>query len=121
MSFCRWISDDFQCDVYCYEDVRGGFTTMVAERRHIFTEPLPPPIEWNEENHTAFWAWRATVNQMLDRAELQDIGLPHDGEIFNDSDAGAAARRLEELREAGYNVPQYAIDALRRRGRQFGS
>lgn len=32
MSYCRWSSDDFECDLYCYADVRGGYTTHVAGR-----------------------------------------------------------------------------------------
>ena len=37
MSYCRWSTDNFKCDLYCYEDVNGGFTTHVASNR-----PSPP-------------------------------------------------------------------------------
>jgi hypothetical protein len=30
MAFCRWSND---CDVYCYEDSSGGFTTHVSGRK----------------------------------------------------------------------------------------
>ncbi len=30
MSYCRWSSDNTNCDLYCYEDCSGGFTTHVA-------------------------------------------------------------------------------------------
>lgn len=33
MSYCRWSSDNFECDLYCYSDVNGGYTTHVAGRR----------------------------------------------------------------------------------------
>lgn len=38
MSYCRWSSMTGMCDVYVYEDVRGGWTTHVAARRRA----LPP-------------------------------------------------------------------------------
>jgi hypothetical protein len=40
MSYCRWSSNDFQCDVYVYEDVAGGWTTHVACNRVVYSEPL---------------------------------------------------------------------------------
>ena len=109
MSYCRWSSDDWQCDVYCYEDCRGGWTTHVAELRHTFAETLPEKIEFGEDG---YWERDRKVMQMVDTAELVPIGLPHDGETFNDPTAQDAADRLMMLREVGYNVPQYAIDTL---------
>ena len=38
MSYCRWSSlceDGSTSDIYTYADVRGGYTTHVAERRPI--------------------------------------------------------------------------------------
>ena len=40
MSYCRWSSDGGQCDVHCYADVSGGFTTHVAANKA--TNPLLP-------------------------------------------------------------------------------
>jgi hypothetical protein len=111
MSYCRFSSDDFQCDVYVYEDCMGGWTTHVAGRRHVLKKPLPPPVDISD-----FKAWirrDRKVRRILDRAKMVDIGLPHDGECFNDPTPGECADRLEELRVLGYRVPQYAIDQLR--------
>jgi hypothetical protein len=61
--------------------------------------------EWIEaENRFDKW--------MID-ATLVPIGLPHDGEMYSFATASEAAEKMEELRSVGYNVPQYAIDALR--------
>lgn len=46
MSYCRWSSNDFQCDLYCYEDINGGWTTHIAGSKLIPREPLPPEIPW---------------------------------------------------------------------------
>ncbi len=113
MSYCRFSSDDYQCDVYCYEDVSGGFTTHVAGSRPVLDGTLPPPVPFDRENIAAFMARHEKAMAWLERAELRDIDLPHAGECFNDPDAASAAARLQMLKDAGYNVPQYAIDALR--------
>jgi len=112
MSYCRWSSDDFQCDVYVYEDCRGGFTTHVAGSRPVFAEPLPPKID-SRTDFSAWFARGAVVRKMLKTAGREFIDLPHDGETFNDATAALCADRLETLRRMGYNVPQRAIDALR--------
>ena len=116
MSYCRWSSDDFQCDVYVYADVRGGWTTHVANRRVAYAEPLPPPVRAVPGDRDSVDAWlerHRLVTAMRDAAELVPIGLPHDGDNFTDDTPGECADRLESLRALGYNVPQYAIDTLR--------
>jgi hypothetical protein len=110
MSYCRWSSDDFQCDVYCYAS-SDGYITHVASRRYVFTEPLPPDIDLmvNPEG----WTKRTQqVMAMLDPNSMKPIGLPSDGKTFTDPDAESAAQTLLRLLAEGYRVPQYAIDAL---------
>lgn len=117
MSYCRFSSDDFQSDVYVYEDVSGGFTTHVASKRRVFKGPLPPRLPLPEKTDRqwaeCYLAREREVMRMVGEADLVDIGLPYDGQTFNDPTPGAAADRLEMLRKAGYNVPQSAIDMLR--------
>lgn len=114
MSYCRWSSDDFQCDVYTYEDCMGGWTTHVASRRRIFKEPLPPEVDYYDRE--AGMKRYKKVMEMVEEAEVVDIGLPEDGETFNDDTPGECANTLETLKNMGYRVPQYAIDALRAEG-----
>lgn len=110
MSYCRWSSDDFQCDVYVYEDCAGGWTTHVAGRKHVLTKKLPPHVDMSDIKK---WMERdKKVSRILEKSKLVQIGLPYDGETFNDPTPGECADRLESLREIGYRVPQYAIDAL---------
>ena len=112
MSYCRWSSDDFGCDVFV-ADCYGGWTTHVAWGRH--TNPVGPipktPHEWWTEEAVAA---REAQRKWLDAAVVIPIGLPHDGKSFNDETPGECANRLEKLRALGYNVPQYAIDVLRK-------
>lgn len=118
MAYCRWSSDDHQCDVYTYADGAGVWVTHVAGNRYAVTEPLPEPIElphlFTNEQFKAWWDRGSEVARIIDASELVAIGLPHDGERFNDPTPGAAADTLTMLRDAGYHVPQYAIDQLRK-------
>jgi len=113
MSYCRFSTDDYQCDVYCYESVGDFFAIHVAGSRYVYDEPLPPRIPFDQE-HLKEWIERdRVVMSMVSRARLEPIGLPHDGESFDEPTAAVAAERLEYLRDLGYRVPQGAIDALR--------
>jgi hypothetical protein len=138
MSYCRWSSMNWRCDVYTYEDVSGGWTTHVAGRRRIFP-PVPDlPLmrfrfgaEWDDTQRASkyptkwhkraagvwfrLWGfWHRWIHGVtLDLIPLRRIGLPHDGGSFNDSTPGECADTLERLRAIGYIVPQYAIDSLR--------
>lgn len=111
MSYCRWSSDDFQCDVYVYASGRG-WTTHVAGRRHVFTTTLPPVLDYHADPE-AWWARYQIVSDMVEAAELVEIGGEFDGAWFDDDTPGECADRLEHLRACGYMVPQYAIDELR--------
>lgn len=145
MSYCRWSSMNWRCDVYVYEDVGGGWTTHVAGRRRLL--PAIPDllgsklsmrlrswvgVYWDRETRKMIYPyrWRALLYRpwtsflsfwhnrvhmgSLHLSPLRPIGLAHDGESFNDPTAGECADRLESLRDLGYIVPQYAIDALRK-------
>ena len=144
MSYCRFSSMNTMCDVYVYEDCRGGWTTHVASARRVIP-PIPSlldgqsmmrvhrwsgaalnnatkrfdyPIIWRKHAFKAllrFAAWWQTYihGGSLKLIPMRKIGLPEDGETFNDATAEDCAARLEYLRALGYRVPQYAIDALR--------
>ena len=45
MSYCRWSSMDYDCDLYIYES-ESGFEIHVARRRpDIDRSKLPPPVD----------------------------------------------------------------------------
>ena len=117
MSYCRWSSDDYQCDVYCYESVGDVYVIHVAGNRQTPSTPPPPSVgNWWARGKAGiedYMAREKAVDAWLATAERKPIGLPHDGESLMESDAAACADRLEYLRGLGYNVPQSAIDVLR--------
>lgn len=138
MSYCRWSSDNFRSDVHVYENVSGYWTTHVAERRRLIP-PIPEfPHRWmpsfggEYSRHERRVVYRSCVaricaamfftivagwNRLHDATlriiPLRPLNLPHDGETFNDPSPEECAKTLILLRNLGYHVPQYAIEALR--------
>lgn len=125
MSYCRWSSDDWQCDVYVWADVDGGYRTEVAGRRHTWDVELPSPVslsvgEAGSDERSAWanaWVERSVAIQRLMDDESNwhwtDLPVPEGGTSYWHDTAAECADNLERLREAGFNVPQSAIDSLR--------
>lgn len=111
MSYCRWSSDNWKCDLYCYEDVNGGYTTHVAGRRRVGDVPddrmldmvdgLISAEEWSELHREQM--------KVLDSLPFEDINLPHAGDSFNDPTLEAFKARIMMLRGLGYHVPDYVL------------
>lgn len=57
--------------------------------------------EWKRANKAA--------SDFLETAEHRPIGLPNDGETFNDPTLEAFRERLLHLREVSYNFPDYVL------------
>jgi hypothetical protein len=146
MSYCRWSSDFFECDVYVYANVSGMWTTHVAGRRlkHRVPDELKAAHPHGSDPefahkymaaYRAVEAWRNSlpcdelpVNyaqpdgtskpgiwrtpKASEYLDLREIGAEA-GESYDDASPGECADRLEQLKAKGFNVPQYAIDALR--------
>ena len=114
MSYCRWSSDNWRCDLYCYADVNGGWTTHVAGRRHVGDIP--------DDGFTDFIAGRISAEEFVERhnaqldalarCEIVKIDLPYAGETFNDRTLEAFRMRVLGLRTLGYHVPDYVFDAI---------
>ena len=115
MSYCRWSSDAFGCDVYVYEDVSGGYTCHVAGRKMKDREgePMRPDVQLIlDDRIDEFMVINRAWDEWHKTKELVNIGLPHDGQSFNVETAEDMAELLVSLKEMGYQVPQYAIDSL---------
>jgi len=116
MSYCRWSSNDFQCDVYVYESDMG-FVIHVASNRLTWLVPLPKPYTgYGDEFDFENWYHRhRTVMDLMDDETTHTrapIGLPHDGETFVEDSPGRAATKLSELQALGYQVPDGVITDL---------
>ncbi|MDP9203477.1 MAG: hypothetical protein M3P26_16340 [Gemmatimonadota bacterium] len=113
MSYCRWSSDNWRCDLYCYQDISLGYTTHVAGNRVVGDIPQEPDWALLVIDLPRFGREHAAVMAFLDTAERRPIGLPHDGATFHDPDLASFLSRVTELRKIGYNVPDYVFDEIR--------
>jgi hypothetical protein len=112
MSYCRFSSDGFACDAYCYRS-DFGVVIYVAARHRVHPEGLPyPSLAPVLRDEDALKAVIEAQNAWLLAARLDEIGPAHDGETIVRPDASSAARRLEHLRGLKYRVRQSAIDLL---------
>lgn len=106
MSYCRFSSDDWTCDVYVYEAAEG-VCIDVASARHVGIPKLPP-----FENTNEWWTKYQDQMKVVSSAELVDIGLPLDGKDFYGLAYQEAFDKLTEIKSLGYNVPNYVFEAL---------
>lgn len=115
MSYCRWSSDNFQSDLYVYEDVYGGWTIHVAGNRIVGDVP---PIVWpldpkNGAQFGEYVASRSAQSAFLETANRETIKLPGAGETFVTDSPGACADKIEELASIGFIVPAGVVEELR--------
>lgn len=111
MSYCRWSSDGFQCDLYCFEHVGGWFQTYVARARR----PRAIPALVLNEGEIAFRASHDAQEAALNDPDNEPvvIGLPYDGHQFQDPTLQAMLDRIVMLKEAGYVVPDWVVNRVR--------
>ena len=115
MAVCRFSDDDFQCDLYVYESTNGGWVTHVAALRYVITLPLPKPVSghcwsWSNADFRMDECRERKVDKIHTLSRLVPIGLPADGEMFEDETVEACAERIKVLAAMGYWVPSDVID-----------
>ena len=109
MSYSRWSSNDFQCDLYVYAHCDGGVAIHVAGNRVVYAEPLPPPVPF--DGSAAWFARHQAVSAIIDRSERKPIGLPCDGEDYYLPFAEAASK-VRELIAMGYHCDPSVADDI---------
>jgi hypothetical protein len=110
VSYCRWSSDSCRCDLYCYEDASGGYTTHVATARYTGDAPTMSPFPADPSKVVAWMEEYKDFHKALDGCERVMIGGPYDGQTFNDPDLRSFRTRLLHLREVGYNFPDHVLE-----------
>ena len=112
MSYCRFSSDNWRCELYCYEDTSGGWTTHVASNKVVGLIPVEPDIMDPLISAEEWCAGHKKVMDFLETAERKLIGLAHDGERFNDATLEEFRDRLLHLRQVGYKFPDYVLESV---------
>ena len=110
MIYCRWSSDNYQCDLYCYSDATGVITTHVAPSRLVKTPPPIPDI--HVMNINQYLNAYEKHNEFMRTTKKVPIGLPHDGQKFDDNGEVTFIQTLAYLKVIGYRFPANLIPML---------
>lgn len=106
MSYCRWSSNNFDCDLYCYESKQGWVTHVAGSR---VTGPIPK-VDWTD----AVSLGETMKAQMayLNTAVREPIGLSYDGQSFTDGTLEEFRERVAMLIEDGYHIPDGILEDI---------
>lgn len=113
MSYCRWSCMKYMSDLYCYEDVAGGWTTRVASRRNVRAPNAPDPLGeeglalLKAKEHDKWSALNKAYQAELDDIPMEDIDNVHAGRSYNDPTLEEFLERVRTLRLSGLNVPDW--------------
>lgn len=118
MSYCRWSSDAYRCDVYAYH-TDTGYEVHLAAKKRVYDEPPPddPPYAADAED----WIeWHLHVqNEWLPKTRLEPIGLSRDGQYFSGLDIDDFLDLMKSLRDEGYRMPDGTIEAIEQERREM--
>ena len=114
MSYCRWSTDNFNCDLYCYEDCSGGYTTHVAGNRQRIWVKL---LSWLTDKRCDIGPYKIRMSRfdlwgLPHRLTHKKIRLLEVGETFNDATLESFYERIKSLIELGYKVPDYVLKTI---------
>lgn len=106
MSYCRWSSMDFKCDLYVYE-ADDGIAIHVASNRVVGDVPS---IDWYSAEllHSTYKAQM----EFLDTAEREPINLQYDGESWYCLSKDAACTVIDMLEQEGYVFPEGLCESI---------
>lgn len=116
MSYCRFSTDDFQCDLYLYEDCNGGWTWHIAgNRAQIDVASLGPKPKW-EQTDMFYRKWierDQKLMSMLSDCPRVDIDHPLAGKSGNCDTLGELLDFLIQIKSEGIRFPDYVLDVVR--------
>lgn len=106
MSYCRFSSDNWKCDLYCWEG--GGWHTHVAGNRIVGEVPGVPHFTADVDRDA--WTIAHDVQmKFLNGCERTEIDLLHAGDTFLDETLEGFEKTLLMLRALGYRFPDRVL------------
>ena len=115
MSYCRWSSSNFNCDLYCYADCAGGYTTHIAGCRwrlwhRIYAWVVDRRIDLGDcKIRMPRKSYINLIWRLPHWLTHKKIRLPGAGETFNDVTLETFRDRIKRLVGLGYKVPWYVL------------
>jgi hypothetical protein len=115
MSYCRWSSDNYNCDLYCFEHVDGYYQTYVAGNRvrvwmRLFRWLTDKRLWINDDRSIRIsrfktWNWPHWLTHKPIKHELA-------GAQFQDISEEAMFLRIHDLHKEGFRVPKKLLNKL---------
>lgn len=111
MSYCRFSSDNWKSDVYCYESEMGIVINVAGSK----IDGIPEIPSWGIVSAEEYMEAMKVQSDYMDKHQSarREIGLPYDGQYFLCGSYQQAYEKLVELKEVGYYVPEYAITNMK--------
>lgn len=117
MSYCRWSTDNFKCDIYAYQS-DNGYEIHVAANRYVGEPPkvdysLITKKDYTEEDKQEYLRQEKIRRDWMDKAERKNIELPYAGESFTCPDLETFLEQMIELKTVGYNFPDGVLETIK--------
>lgn len=115
MSYCRWSTDDYQCDLYVYDHYDGYISINVAGRRRVPSKPLPPKIPLTKDNVDAYLARDKYIRENCYPEDCEWVNVPEKwaGKSFCIYDHEEAAQLVMQMMQDGVVCPKELPQWLR--------
>lgn len=116
MSYCRWSSDNFNCDVYAYESVYGGIEVNLANRRYKGEIPKVDDsllLSFTTENKELWQAQKKAQSYYLERCGTEPLQLKEKRKDYNVDTLQELYDSFLDLIECGYRIPGYVMENIK--------
>lgn len=110
MSYCRFSTNDFRCDVYVYAS-RDGWVIHVARNKSVLPDDMPDEPDLDDVD--AWVKHMQLIQGLVQTSRRVPLDLGHDGETFVLPSPGECADKLAMLAECGYRMPPRVVTDLR--------
>lgn len=113
MSYCRFSTDNFKCDVYAYESCMGGWQIHIATHRHAGNIPQIDESLLLKKEYKKYGRQYKRQMKYLETAKLEPIGLSMDGADFNCGGLPEFLATMQEIKKEGYHIPGWVFDHIK--------
>lgn len=110
MAYCRWSSDNWNCDVYAYEAENGYHIHVAANRYPDGSVPIKPA--WGSVSTEEWFDAHNKQLEVIQTISTVKIGGPFDGESFVCGDLDSFLARMRVLSAWGYRIPEMVFDEI---------
>lgn len=112
MSYCRWSSDNYNCDIYAYESCYGGYEIHIASSKY---EGEIPKLDYNllATDMVEFTKQRKAQLEYLKDCGTKELNLKYAGENLGAETLEEFENLMLELKEIGYDIPDYVFETIK--------